>query len=210
MDGFELNKIMGAVLGTCLFVLSMNIVAGAVFSPHTPEKPGYVVEVPEAGAGAKQVAEEKVEPIAVRLASAEVARGENAAKKCLACHSFEKGGPNKVGPNLWNVYLNKHAHTEGFSYSAAMKEQQGEWTAEALDQFLTNPRAAIKGTSMAFAGIRRPDERADVIAYLATLADQPKPLPKPSQDASAGGAAPADAAKGAPADAAKQPAPAKQ
>jgi cytochrome c len=185
MDGFELNKIMGAVLATCLFVLSVNIVAGAVFSTHAPEKPGFVVEVPEAGEGAKQVAEPQAEPIAVRLAKADVAKGETAAKKCVACHSFEKGGPNKVGPNLWDVFMNKHAHTPGFSYSAAMKSQEGQWTAEALDAFITNPRAAIKGTSMAFAGIRRPEERADVIAYLATLSDSPKPLPKPSQDAKA-------------------------
>lgn len=185
MDGFELNKIMGAVLGTCLFVLSVNIVAGAVFTGHTPEKPGFVVEVPEAGEATKQAAQEEVAPIAVRLASADVKKGEAAAKKCLACHSFEKGGPNKVGPNLWDVFMNKHAHTEGFSYSAAMKSQEGAWTAEALDKFIESPRTAIKGTTMAFAGIRRAGERADVIAFLATLADSPKPLPKPSQDAKA-------------------------
>lgn len=183
MDGFELNKIMGAVLGTCLFVLSVNIVAGAVFTGHAPEKPGFVVEVPEAGEGTKQAAAEDVAPIAVRLASADVAKGEAAAKKCAACHTFEKGAGNKVGPNLWNVFMNKHAHTEGFSYSAAMKSIEGPWTAEDLDKFLASPRTAIKGTTMAFAGIRRAEERADVIAYLATLADDPKPLPKPSQDA---------------------------
>jgi cytochrome c len=192
MDGFELNKIMGAILGTCLFVLSMNIVAGAVFSTHAPEKPGFVVEVPEAGEGAKQAAPQEVAPIAVRLASADVAKGEAAAKKCLACHSFEKGGANKVGPNLWDVFMNKHAHTPGFSYSAAMKAEQGQWTAEELDEFLANPRTAVKGTTMAFAGIRRAEERADVIAYLQKLSDSPKPLPKPSQDAKA-----PDAAKGA-------------
>jgi cytochrome c len=185
MDGFELNKIMGAVLATCLFVLSVNIVAGAVFSTHAPEKPGFVVEVPEAGEGTKQAAPVEAEPIAVRLAKAEVAKGEVAAKKCVACHSLEKGGPNKVGPNLWDVYMNKHAHTPGFSYSAGMKAAEGQWTAEALDTFLTNPRAAIKGTSMALAGIRNPKERADIIAYLATLSDSPKALPKPSQDAQA-------------------------
>jgi cytochrome c len=189
MDGFELNKIMGAILGTCLFVLSMNIVAGAVFSTHAPEKPGFVVEVPEAGEGAKQAAPQEAAPIAVRLASADVAKGEAAAKKCLACHSFEKGGANKVGPNLWDVYMNKHGHTPGFSYSAAMKAEGGQWTAEELDEFLTNPRTAIKGTTMAFAGIRRPEERADVIAYLQKLSDSPKPLPKPSQDAKAPDAA---------------------
>lgn len=185
MDGFELNKIMGAVLATCLFVLSVNIVAGAVFSVHAPEKPGFVVEVPEAGEGTKQVAPVEAEPIAVRLAKAEVAKGETAAKKCVACHSLEKGGPNKVGPNLWDVYMNKHAHTPGFSYSAGMKAAEGQWTAEALDAFLTNPRTAVKGTSMALAGIRNPKERADIIAYLATLSDSPKALPKPTEGAKA-------------------------
>jgi cytochrome c len=197
MDGFELNKIMGAVLGTCLFVLSLNIVAGAVFSPHLPEKPGFVVEVPEAGdASTAQTAQAEAEPITVRLAKADVAKGEAAGKKCLACHSFEKGGPNKVGPNLWNSIGNQRAHAQGFSYSAAMKEKGGNWDVESLDRFLTNPKAEVKGTSMAFAGIRRPAERADVIAYLNSLSDNPKPLPKPTEGAAT---APAPAAAPAPA-----------
>jgi cytochrome c len=194
MDGFELNKIMGAVLGTCLFLLSLNIVAGAVFAPHTPEKPGFVVEVPEAGdASAAQTAKAEVEPITVRLAKAEIAKGETAGKKCLACHSFEKGGPNKVGPNLWNTVGNQRAHAAGFSYSAAMKEKGGTWDFESLDRFLTNPKAEVKGTSLGFAGIRRPTARADVIAYLNTRSDNPKPLPKPTEGAAAPAAAPATA-----------------
>jgi cytochrome c len=194
MDGFELNKIMGAVLATCLFVLSLNIVAGAVFTPHAPEKPGYVVEVPDAtDAGTQQAALPPAEPIAVRLAKAEISKGESAAKKCIACHSFDKGGANKVGPNLWNTVQNQRAHAQGFSYSAGMKEKSGTWDVESLDRFLANPRAEVKGTSMAFAGIRRPEERADVIAYLNSLSDNPKPLPKPTEGAAAPATAPAPA-----------------
>jgi cytochrome c len=197
MDGFELNKIMGAVLATCLFVLSMNIIAGAVFSPHAPEKPGFIVEVPETpAAGGAQAALPPAEPIDVRLAKADPAKGEIAAKTCLACHSFEKGGPNKVGPNLWNTVLNQRAHIQGFSYSAGMKEKGGTWDFESLDKFLANPKSEIKNTSMTFAGVKRPDSRADIIAYLNTLSDSPKPLPKPQQGAAAPAAAPApDAAK---------------
>lgn len=192
MDGFELNKIMGAVLATCLFVLSMNIIAGAVFTPHAPAKPGFIVEVPETPAAGAQAALPPAEPIDVRLAKADVAKGELAAKTCLACHSFEKGGPNKVGPNLFNTVLNKRAHIAGFSYSAGMKDKGGTWDFESLDKFLTNPRGEVKGTSMTFAGVKRPDQRADIIAYLNSLSDSPKPLPKPQQ----GAASPApDAAK---------------
>jgi cytochrome c len=106
----------------------------------------------------------------------------------VACHSFEKGGANKVGPNLFNVVGGPRAHAQGFSYSAGMKQAGGSWDVESLDKFLANPKAEVKNTSMTFVGIRRPDERADVIAYLNSLSDSPKPLPKP--DANAQKAAP--------------------
>jgi cytochrome c len=184
MDGFEINKILGAVLGTLLFTLALNIVAGGLISAKKPAKPGYEIVVEEApAAGAAQAALPPTEPIEKRLASATVEKGQSAAKKCIACHSFEKGGPNKVGPNLWEIVGRQRAQKAGFAYSSAMKEMGGTWTYEDLDKFLTNPKAMVKGTSMAFVGVSKPTERADIIAYLNSLSDNPKPLPK-SQAAS--------------------------
>ena len=179
MDSFELNKIMGAVFATCLGVLTLNIAAGAIFSPQKLEKPGYDIAVPETpAAGAETAKAEPSEPIAVRLASADPKRGEAAAKQCASCHTFEKGGPNRVGPNLYNIVNDEKGHgREGFNFSAAMKAAGGKWTYEDLDQFLTNPKAYIKGTSMGYAGLSRPGARADLISYLRSLSDNPAPLP---------------------------------
>jgi cytochrome c len=179
MDSFELNKILGAVLGTCLALLSLNIAAGAIFATHTPEKPGYEVAVQEeAKPGAPGEKAPADEPLPVRFASADVSRGENSAKKCAACHTFGKGEPNRVGPNLWGI-VGRPKHSEpGFNYSAAMKSQQGNWTPEDLDTYLTNPRGMVPGTNMSFAGIPRGKERADLITFLNTKSDKPAELPK--------------------------------
>jgi cytochrome c len=215
MDSFELNKVLGAVLGTCLALLSLNIGANALFSPHTPEKPGYEIAVQEHEAGGKAAQAPAEEPLPVRLASADVARGESSAKKCAACHTFGKGEPNRVGPNLWGV-VGRPKHSEaGFNYSAAMKGQQGNWTFEDLDHFLANPRGAVPNTNMTFAGLPRGKERADVIAYLNTKSDKPEPLPKaaaapaPAKEAStppANGPAAAPAKPAAPPAVASPPA----
>jgi cytochrome c len=114
----------------------------------------------------------------VRFASADVGRGENSAKKCVACHTFGKGEPNRVGPNLWGVVGRQKASEAGFNYSAAMKGQKGNWTPEDLDKYLTNPKAMVPGTNMTFAGIPRGKERADVITYLNSKSDKPAELPK--------------------------------
>ncbi|MBX6425523.1 MAG: c-type cytochrome [Variibacter sp.] len=188
MDSFELNKILGAVLFTCMLTLALNITAGAVFAPPKPEKPGYEIAVPEqeAGGGAKEAAPEEAEkPIAVLLASADPKRGATAAKKCAACHTFGKGEPNRVGPNLYGVVGRAKASTPGFSYSDALKSKGGTWTFEDLSAFIANPKAFAPGTKMSYAGDRRGSDRADIIAFLNQNSDNPQPLPQAAEGAGA-------------------------
>lgn len=189
MDSFELNKILGALLATCLAVLSLNIAAGAVFTPSKIEKPGYAIVVPDVPAAGEAAKPEPAEPIAVRLASSDPKKGETAAKQCAACHTFEKGGPNRVGPNLFGIVDRAKASVAGFNYSAALKAKGGSWTFDDLDHFLTNPKAWLPGTNMSYAGLGRGGQRADLINFLHTLSDNPVPLPKAAEAAPPGRAA---------------------
>jgi cytochrome c len=178
MDSFELNKVLGALLGTCLALLSINIAAGSLFATHEPEKPGFEIAVKEETPGKPGEKAPAEEPLPQRLAEADVKRGESITKVCQACHTFGKGEPNRVGPNLYGV-VGRPKHSEpGFNYSTAMKSQTGEWTPEELDKYLTNPRGVVPGTNMTFAGLPRGKQRADVIAFLNSHSDKPVEFPK--------------------------------
>jgi cytochrome c len=195
MDSFELNKILGAILGTCLMTLALNIGAGAIFAPEKPAKPGYAIAVKTPGEGEKPAAKQPEEPMEAMMASASVEKGQAIAKQCQACHTFEKGGPNRVGPNLWSIVGSPRGEDRGgFNFSAAMRAKAGTWTFSELYQFLANPRGYIPGTAMTYAGLSRGQQRADVIAYLNSLSDSPLPIPKAAESAPA----PASAAPPAP------------
>ncbi|SRR6266550_4997888 len=177
MDSFELNKIIGAVLASCLVLLVTNFTADALFSPQMPAKPGFEIAVKETEGGAKEAAAAPSEPIEKLLQTASIEKGAAAAKKCQACHTFAKGDKNGVGPNLYAVVGDKKGEGRGFNFSAAMKGKGGTWTIDDLNQFINNPKGFVPGTAMGFAGIQKDSERADVIAYLNSLADNPAPLP---------------------------------
>jgi cytochrome c len=189
MDSFELNKILGGVLGTCLVLLAVHIASGAVFSPTPPAKPGYVIEVKEEAPSGGAATAPKEEPIEKFLASATPQAGEQDAKVCLTCHNMAKGAGDKVGPDLYGVVGRAVASEAGFNYSSALKAKGGNWTFDALNTWIANPRADVPGTLMTFGGIPNEKQRADIIAYLNSNSDSPVPLPK-AADASGGGANP--------------------
>ncbi|GLQ05424.1 c-type cytochrome [Sneathiella chinensis] len=179
MDNFELNKIAGAVLGGALAVVAISEIANIAVSPTFPEQNAYAIEVASTGGDSSAAAEVKEEgpSLGALLASADVAKGEKVFKKCSACHTTEEGGANKIGPNLYAVLDRAKASHAGFSYSDAMVSHGGTWTYEDLDAFLKKPKDFINGTKMSFAGLKKADDRADLIAYLRTLGTESTPLP---------------------------------
>ena len=179
MDSFEINKVIAAVLLVALLVIGIGKISNLLFNVEKPEVSGYKVEVTE-DVPKKSVAqkEEKVEvDISALMAQADLSHGEKIFKKCSACHSIQAGGGNKIGPALYNVVGRKVAAVEDYKYSKALVAHTKNWTFEELNGYLIKPQAWIKGTKMAFAGLRKEKDRASVILYLNKNSDSPLPLP---------------------------------
>lgn len=193
------NTIAGWALAGGIAALGLSILSGGYFKGERPEKMGYVVEgVEEEGAAGGAAAAEK--PIAFYLASADPAKGAEVFKKCAACHNATKGGPNALGPNLWGVLGEPIGKGKGFAFSDALASKGGVWEWQNLSDWLKSPKAFAPGTKMTFAGLSKPEDRANLIAYLNQQSDAPKPLPAaPAEEA-------APAAEGAAADNAAAPA----
>jgi cytochrome c len=180
MDSWEWNKIAGAVLGTLLFVLVVKFVAQGIYDAPLPKKAGYAVEVPEETAtptAATAAAAEPIPDFAAVLPAADLNHGKEVATRCQQCHDESKGGPNKIGPNLWGVVNRPRASHPGFSYSSAMSASQDPWTYDKLFVFVKAPQSAVPGTKMSFAGLRSSQDRIDLLAYLRTLNDTPAAIP---------------------------------
>ena len=180
MDSFELNKIIAAVLMVALIIIGIGKLSDTIFYVEKPKTPGYVVEVEQsatAGAETKSdIVVEKVD-IAALLAMGDLAHGEKVFKKCSACHSIVKGGKNNIGPALYNVVNRQVGLVDNYKYSKALAGYGKNWTFEELNGYLIKPAKWIKGTKMAFAGLRKEKDRASVILYLNKNSDNPLPLP---------------------------------
>ena len=187
MDTLEVNKFVGAILVGGLVAMVTGSIAHMLVAPKHHEG-GEMAAISSGAAPEPSAAPAPatLEPVSPLLAKADPHKGQQIATKCQACHDFTKGGPNKIGPNLWGIVGSKPAEVPGYSFSDAMKAREDKpWTYEALNDFLAAPRSFVPGTKMTFAGLPKVEDRADVIAYLRTLADSPLPLPSAADIAAA-------------------------
>ena len=179
MDSFELNKIVAAILMVALLVIGIGKLSDVIFHVEKPKTPGYAVDVEQAvitSVASSETSEEKID-IAALMALGELAVGEKVFKKCAACHSIVKGGKNNIGPALYNVVGRQTGVVNDYKYSKALSGYGKQWTYEELNGYLIKPAKWIKGTKMAFAGLRKEKDRASVILYLNQNSDNPLPLP---------------------------------
>jgi cytochrome c len=165
----ENNKIFAAVLIAGIVIMLSGFIANKFIPDEDLEEDAFPIEAIEVAAAGAPVVEAVAEPIAELIAAADVARGQKLSKACAACHSFDKGGPNKIGPNMWGTYNNKKGHIASFAYSDALLAKGGVWDVENLNAFLWKPKKYIPGTKMNYAGMRKPEDRAAIVKYLQTL-----------------------------------------
>ena len=181
MSGLEVNKIIASIIFAVLIVTLIGHFGDLLIDTehHDQKETAYKIDVEESATASGTVTkkEEIIEPISALLASASMDNGEKLFKKCATCHNYEKGGANKVGPQLWNLINRPKANVEGFAYSKALAEYGGEWGYEELAEFLYKPKKYIKGTKMNFAGLKKVKDRADLVYFLRAQSDSPIPLP---------------------------------
>jgi cytochrome c len=183
MDSWEWNKIAGAVLGTLIFFLVIRFATETMFEVEKPAKEAYHVEgvaVASTGGSAAAPAEEALPDFGTVLPKADVTAGKAVAIKCEQCHDISKGGPNKIGPELWNVIGRPRATEPGFAFSSAMNGDHAPWTYESLFKYLKSPQSMVPGTKMSFAGLHSATDRVNLLAYLRTAEDSPAPIPPPA------------------------------
>ena len=190
MDSFRLNLVAMGILGSLFFVIGLTYLTDSIYYSKTPHDRSFVIaEVDAHGGGEAAEADTgpAFDPVTPLLASADAAAGEKEFRKCAACHTVDQGGANKVGPNLWDIVNRAVASHDGFSYSSALQEYGAEkgWNYESLNGFLWKPKTYVRGTSMGFVGIKKVEDRANIIAYLRSLSDSPAPLPEAGGDSAA-------------------------
>ncbi len=177
MDGFELNKIIAAILATVVVVFGINKVSDIIFTPDKPQQSAYKVEKIEPTLASASSAGQAAVGISELLAMGTVEHGEKVFKRCSACHMIAAGGKNMIGPNLWSILGKKTGVASGYKYSKALAAYGKEWSFEEMNGFLIKPSAHIKGTKMAFAGLKKEKDRASVILYMNSKSDKPLPTP---------------------------------
>jgi cytochrome c len=172
------NTVAGCVLASALFAMVVGKVSNAVVHPHMPEKPAIAVTDAEPASATAAAPAAELPPIGPKLKDANVEKGKALfQQQCFSCHTIDKGGANKVGPNQWDIVGRKKASHEGFSYSSAMQAKGGDWSYEDINHMVFKPQAYVRGTKMAYVGMSKEQDRADLIAYLRTMNDKPPPLP---------------------------------